>query len=311
MIRLKEMVSPNKHPDIKLLKKSMTKRYNDDSAIENLTDKHEKEHLGSGVYGSAFDRPKRDSVIKVYHDNAYHDYAKYAKDNHESDPHLPKIHAVNRIKGTKYGAVRMEKLHPLTKDHPVHKYFATTLSSATESGVARQAFDGKDLHNKLHKTAEGKEMNKSHPTLHASLSKLAKRYPKGGFDLHAGNVMQRKDGTPVITDPITSTGNMNEEMAAPTNNIGSGAIAPTDGNVVGSMVRRKKFAGAEVFDVSSDTFHKSKISKKHRQHWKTYVGEDDTGRSIREYANKNPKSPIVIADERTGAMFYARYGQRK
>lgn len=311
MIRLKEMVSPNKHPDIKLLKKK-------GSEVDDLLDTHEKEHLGSGVYGAAFDRPKRDSAIKVYDDDeGYHDFAKHAKANHENDPHLPKIHAVHKIKGTRFGVVRMEKLHKLTKDHPVHKYFATTISSfgasgATQSGIARIAYNGKDLHNKLHKTAEGKEMKKSHPTLHASLSKLAKRYPKGEFDLHSGNVMQRKDGTPVITDPITGTGKtMKEETAAPTNNIGSGAIAPTDGNVVGSMVRRKKFAGAEVFDVSSDTFHKSKISKKHRQHWKTYVGEDDTGRSIREYANKNPKSPIVIADERTGAMFYARYGQRK
>jgi hypothetical protein len=32
--------------------------------------------------------------------------------------------------------------------------------------------------------------------------------------------------------------------------------------------------------------------------------------AIREYANKNRKNAIVLEDEMTGAMCYARYGKR-
>lgn len=70
------------------------------------------------------------------------------------------------------------------------------------------------------------------------------------------------------------------------------------------------FAGNKTFIVPSDVFHKARIEKRKGKHWKTYIGEDEHGMAIREYANKNRKKPIVLQDANTGAMCYARYGSK-
>ena len=76
------------------------------------------------------------------------------------------------------------------------------------------------------------------------------------------------------------------------------------------MLRRKKFAGKQVFVVNSDSFHKAKLGKKKFEHYSSYVGRDEVGQEIREYARQNPDEPIILEDELTGAMVYLRYGKR-
>jgi len=71
-----------------------------------------------------------------------------------------------------------------------------------------------------------------------------------------------------------------------------------------------KFAGNDTFIVSSDKYHTARNEKKKGKHWKKYIGEDECGMQIREYANKNSKKPIILQDENTGAMCYARYGKK-
>lgn len=71
------------------------------------------------------------------------------------------------------------------------------------------------------------------------------------------------------------------------------------------------FAGSTTFVVPSNLFHEFKQSKKKGKHWRTYIGEDGYWRHIREYAAKNPKKSIIIQDESTGAMCYARHGDYK
>jgi hypothetical protein len=71
-----------------------------------------------------------------------------------------------------------------------------------------------------------------------------------------------------------------------------------------------RFAGQDTFIVPTDTFMRARMAKNHNKHWKTYIGEDEHGKRIREYANKKHKSPIILQDERSGAMCYARYGKK-
>ena len=128
---------------------------------------------------------------------------------------------------------------------------------------------------------------------------------------------------------------------APTNNVGSGAIAGTIGDppvsrkaqkkiqrrekstptpVIINMLRRKApnpiaeecetFAGAVVFEVSSDVFHNAKNEKRKHKTWRKYLEEDDCLAEVREYANKHPHKPIVLKNRMTGEMCYARYGKR-
>ena len=68
------------------------------------------------------------------------------------------------------------------------------------------------------------------------------------------------------------------------------------------------FAGNQTFVVPSKKFNEMRMHKAKGKHWKSYIGEDEHGIAIREYANKKPKAPIILQDENTGAMCYARYG---
>lgn len=131
---------------------------------------------------------------------------------------------------------------------------------------------------------------------------------------------------------------------APTNNVGSGAIAGTGVGAMGEpgvsvktqrkiqkrqktpptsaimgYFRRKApvlsedmetFAGAVVFEVSSDVFHNAKMEKRKHKTWRKYLEEDDCLAEVREYANKHPRKPIILKNRLTGEMCYARYGKR-
>lgn len=77
-----------------------------------------------------------------------------------------------------------------------------------------------------------------------------------------------------------------------------------------SKVKMGKFAGTDTFIVPPDHYHKARTEKAKGKHWRTYIGEDDYGTAIREYANKNPDKGIILQCERTGAMCYARYGKK-
>jgi hypothetical protein len=88
----------------------------------------------------------------------------------------------------------------------------------------------------------------------------------------------------------------------------------------GGMFRRRKpnmiqesdsFAGSVVFEVSSKVFHTARNEKRKGKHWRTYLDEDDCFADIREYAKKNPGKGIVLRNENTGEMCYARYPKKR
>ena len=119
---------------------------------------------------------------------------------------------------------------------------------------------------------------------------------------------------------------------APTNNAGGGEIAGLGVGAKGepgisASVRKKHksrimrrsppqalpmgwFAGKPTFKVPNSVYENVKLAKRRYQHWTKYLQEDEVGRAIREYANKNPGKPIVIECERTGYMVFARYGKK-
>jgi hypothetical protein len=88
---------------------------------------------------------------------------------------------------------------------------------------------------------------------------------------------------------------------------------------IATLIRRSQpisemrgiFAGNSTFIVPSQVFHRARLQKSHGKHWKTYIGEDEQGLHIREYAKRNKDKSIILQDENTGAMCYARYGKKK
>ena len=81
----------------------------------------------------------------------------------------------------------------------------------------------------------------------------------------------------------------------------------------GKVLRRKPpamFGGKAVFKVPSDRFQKSLLGKKKFEHYTSYVGRDEIGEEIRAYIRENPDAPVILEDEKTGAMVFLKYGKR-
>lgn len=106
---------------------------------------------------------------------------------------------------------------------------------------------------------------------------------------------------------------LNED--APVNSAGGGNVAGLGVGAKGEppKVKRGKFAGNDTFILRRQKYNDYLgRSKKDRQWWKTYIGEDDDAlEEVRQYARKNPKSAIVFEDEDTGSCFFARYGKKR
>lgn len=72
-----------------------------------------------------------------------------------------------------------------------------------------------------------------------------------------------------------------------------------------------KFAGHTTFKVSDSDFDHARNQKAKGVHWKTYMKNSPHYEQIRSHARKNPKSPIIFEHEKTGYMFYAKYGKER
>ena len=89
-------------------------------------------------------------------------------------------------------------------------------------------------------------------------------------------------------------------------------VAGYDPLMMGGKVLKRKppamFGGKAVFKVSSNDYHKAVLGKKKFKRFKSYVG-GEIGEEIRQYARENKDAPIIVQDEKTGAMYYLRNGR--
>ena len=295
--------------------------------------------LGAGMFGTVYKSPEERKSKFVYktfdHDPAYSTFLSYARKN-QDNPHVPKIYAHAKIAVNKEGTrhvnvVKMEKLSPITNDHPIMKHLDNSNYVGSKESIKNRLDDPDN------------DLARHYPEVHKILSDMANSDGEHSFDLHPGNIMQRHDGTPVITDPIAGysrrgiTGHVISapknvgptdykkigiDEDAPTNSVGSGAIAgagvgpkgePGRAAVMMPMVRRSRdFAGKAVFKVPVELYNEARTEKRKHQRWAKYLEEEHEAlRELREYANSNPNNPIIIENEKTGAMCYVRYGSRK
>ena len=105
---------------------------------------------------------------------------------------------------------------------------------------------------------------------------------------------------------------------APVNAIGGGHIAGTapagdDPPVRGKskLVRRKKFAGCEVFEIDSSRYNNCTRAKLRYERFSKFVGDDEIAMEIREYAKTYPTKGIMIQDSATGSMTYLKLPKGK
>ena len=164
--------------------------------------------LDLGKYSAVFEHPKKNYVLKVNFvpDKGYAQYVNIIK--HSRNPHFPKISDVKTLtvksrnnknhKDTtrSFSVYLIEKLYPLAKEE------RRTLSEALENIVDWPSHSLADIFNKIYGIAIPSILEE-HPVLVKAARIIGKN--KGIFynDLHAGNIMKRKDGTIVITDPYS------------------------------------------------------------------------------------------------------------
>lgn len=145
--------------------------------------------LGKGSFAVTFEKPGYPWVIKVFtSDNSYKHFLDYVL-KHQDNPHLPKIKGkFIPINGITF-AVRIEKLTPISEEHPLAKRLWDLLGNHTDKPLARANRDW---------------LRKHYPRI-LEIFKDIRKTSKGHaftYDTHDGNIMQRADGTPVITDPL-------------------------------------------------------------------------------------------------------------
>jgi hypothetical protein len=102
------------------------------------------------------------------------------------------------------------------------------------------------------------------------------------------------------------------------NSVGGG-MSPTiggEGNIhgfdpiFGKPVRRRKFAGKQVFVVDPTTYHKAYLGKRKYEHYEKYLEGSPYFEEIREYGRKHWDEAIILENEQTGAMVYLKYGSK-
>lgn len=147
--------------------------------------------VGLGAYGIVFKNPKYPYVIKVFSDDPnYYTWFEFMRAN-QDNPHIPKIIGYRAILDDRALAIRLEKLYSIDIDQfkAVNEIDKRIQYS---KGTSREAEVLEFLENKYPEYSK----------LIALIKLLHEKTP--WLDLHADNVMQRSDGTIVITDPVTS-----------------------------------------------------------------------------------------------------------
>jgi len=110
---------------------------------------------------------------------------------------------------------------------------------------------------------------------------------------------------------------MREEVAA--NSVGAGNIAGTDPagddppvrRGKSKLIRRKKFAGCEVFEIDSSRYNNCTRAKLRYERFSKFVGDDEIAMEIREYAKTYPAKGIMIQDSATGSITYLKLPKGK
>jgi len=143
-----------------------------------------------GQGGVVFEHPSYSWVFKLFtHDPEYLRYLNYAL-AHQNNPHVPKIKGKMIKINNETFVVRMEKLYRSSREE-THT-LATKLRSINDIEFFNSPFMQEEI--KLLKT--------DYPGIYKIITDLLHTNPDSQFDFHSENIMERKDGTIVIIDPL-------------------------------------------------------------------------------------------------------------
>jgi len=154
----------------------------------------------AGYYSTVYSNPKKSYVLKVNdrQDTAYAQYVSLIKKY--NNKHFPKISDLKfiEVNGGRYYIYLIEKLDDVRSEM---KHLANVFSEIIDCPYSSLTFFNTS-HTQL-------DYLKQNPELVTALRIIGKfkhniKNPYISNDMHGGNIMQRKDGTIVITDPYAS-----------------------------------------------------------------------------------------------------------
>ena len=116
--------------------------------------------------------------------------------------------------------------------------------------------------------------------------------------------VHHKDNNPLNNDP------KNLSVVTQKYNRTEPRLRKEDGDVAAvstPITPDSTFASMPVFKVNQDDFARCQDGKKKHSHWNKHIDtESDYGKKIHGYAKKNPKSSIIVQDDKTGHMVYLK-----
>ena len=198
-MKINELTGYKAHPIYRLAQQSHS-LFDLEGKLQN-TD-YQKLKLGSGLYATVFAKPGSDVVYKFFdsNDKGYLNYLDYIKQN-QSNPHVPKIigrlipldfskrQGVSTKSPMNVYLIKLERLSPLNLNNPKHVKIYQNIVALFNAFTS----------NSPQSTQFIQRMEKSSPKLVDVVADIGD-ITNGEPDIHDGNVMFRKDGTPVITD---------------------------------------------------------------------------------------------------------------
>jgi hypothetical protein len=153
--------------------------------------------LGAGYFSSVFQNPKKSYIIKINYkpDNAFKYYVDMIKES--KNRHFPKINDVKTIKvgNTEYHTYLIEKLYQAPKIVKSYIHFFMFCRGDFDEELRRHPNDSSMIN--------AKRYFEKHKELQRALKLVIKNKSRFFMDVNDENVMQRKDGTIVITDPYS------------------------------------------------------------------------------------------------------------
>ena len=159
--------------------------------------------IGMGCFSVVFSKPNLPYVLKVNRrpDTAFQRYVELIQ--RFPNRHFPKIGDIKQINfhEKRYYIYTIEKLYKITS-------IPSEIGPDRVANFLEKITDYPDLpvtellEDWRFSTREFKKWAASQPSLIKACQFLGHNAPHAGIDLHAGNIMQRRDGTIVIADPF-------------------------------------------------------------------------------------------------------------
>ncbi|MBC9071661.1 hypothetical protein IAI53_06755 [Thauera sp. CAU 1555] len=165
-----------------------------------------KREIGRGEYSIVLDKGDGERVYKVISSPA--DYFLYTAEDRPRGKHFPVIHADHGIigrasSGYPFHLIEMERLYPLQQDTPAAD-LASRLIEFYWSACQQWSRLGMDMGRiaLYHMTVNPLDVSDSLQQAIKALSDFVEEYQVLPDILNANNLMMRKDGTLVFSDPV-------------------------------------------------------------------------------------------------------------